>query len=447
LVAAVSNAVAWISRLHPAKVLVLGYGSYVLLGWLCLCLPFSQATSVGALDSLFTATSAVSTTGLMTVSTGNDYGILGQVVVLALIQLGGIGYMTLGSFVILSRRHRISAVRRDVARQAFTLPAGMSLLHFLRSVVLFTVGVEALGVLALYVLFDRAGVASPAWCALFHSISAFCTAGFSLFDTSLEAFRDDFWMNAVIALLSYAGALGFIVFADLSSVVSGRARATTLTTRVILWAVFWLSVAGTLTLFLTDPGLEGLPPDRRLLAAFFQSMTASTTVGFNTVPVSALSLSSITVLVALMVVGASPSGTGGGAKVTTLSVVIAVARSTLRGDDKVTFWRRPVPLSRTLAAVGAIGVYAALLFGATFVLTLVEEHRFEDLLFEATSALGTVGLSRGITAALTPLGKLTIIAAMFLGRIGPLTIATALFLRAGPVDAHGPDVPIEDIAV
>lgn len=430
-----------LSRLHPSKVLVLGYASYVLLGWLLLSLPLCQRNSVGALDALFTATSAVSTTGLSTVSAGSDYGLAGQLVILVLIQLGGIGYMTLGSFAILSRKHRISAVRRDVARQEFTLPAGMSLLHFLRNVIVFTAAVEVVGAVALYFLFERAGIEDPAWCAIFHSVSSFCTAGFSLFDTGLEAFRTDVWVNLVIGGLSYAGALGFIVFSDVTNLLSGRRPTMTLTTRVILWATFWLSVGGTLLLFLTDPGLAELPPWERLLAAGFHSMTAITTVGFNTVSIPGLSLSSLTVIVALMVIGASPSGTGGGAKVTTLSVVIAVIRSTLRGADSVTFWGHPVPLSRILAAVGAIGVYLFVLFAASFVLTLTESHDFEDVLFEATSALGTVGLSRGITAELSPLGKLTIVAAMFFGRIGPLTFATALFLHPDEDDEP------EDIAV
>jgi trk system potassium uptake protein TrkH len=440
-----ADLVDFVARQDPVKVLVLGYASYVLIGWLLLCLPLCAARPVGALDALFTATSAVSTTGLGTVSTGNGFSLCGQVVILVLIQLGGIGYMTFGSFIVLSRGRKMSELRREVARRAFTLPAGMSLLHFLRNVVLFTACIEVLGAVALYLLFARADVDAPVWCAIFHSVSAFCTAGFSLFDTSLEAFRADFWVCAVVALLSYAGAFGFIVFTDVWDVLRSRKQNVTLTTRIVFWGIAWLTVAGTTVLVLCEPSLRGLPTDERVLAAAFQSMTAITTVGFNTVPVAGMSLASVTMLVALMVIGASPSGTGGGVKITTVSAMIAVARGTLRGDNRVTFWGREVPASRIVAAAAAVGVYLVVLFMSSFLLSLTEAQGFDDMLFEATSALGTVGLSRGITADRTPLGKLTIIAVMFLGRVGPLTMATAVFMRSGPNAGDPPRQ--EDLAV
>lgn len=424
-----ADVIAFFARQDPVKVLVLGYASYVLIGWLLLCTPFVNRTAVGALDALFIATSAMSTTGLGTVPT-SAFNPLGQVVILILIQLGGIGYMTFGSFVVLSRRHRVSGLRRDVARRAFSLPEGWGLLRFLRNVIVFTTVVEALGALVLWYLFARVNVPEPLWAGLFHSVSAFCTAGFSLFDSSLEAFRGDFWINAVIGVLSYAGALGFIVFTDVWDVMRNRKTRITLTTRIILWATLWLSVLGTIVLFLGDASLRQLPAHERLLAAMFQSMSSITTVGFNTVPIGAMSLASVTIIVALMVIGASPSGTGGGAKVTTISAVFAVGRSALRGSDRVTYWGHEVPLPRVLAAAAALGFYVLVLWIAAYALTLIETHAFEDLLFEASSALGTVGLSRGITSQLSPLGKLTIIAVMFLGRVGPITIATALFTRA-----------------
>lgn len=437
--------VAFVARQDPLKVLVLGYAGYVLVGWALLCLPLCANRSVGALDALFTAASAVSTTGLGTVSTGGDFRIGGQLVILLLIQLGGIGYMTFGSFVVLARGQKISELRREVARRAFTLPAGMKLLPFLRNVVLFTAVVETLGALALWAVFARAGVEAPLWCAVFHSVSAFCTAGFSLFDTSLEAFRGDFWLNLVVALLSYAGALGFIVFTDVWDVVRSRKPAVTLTTRIIVWGTLWLSAGGTAILFVCEGSLRALPTDERLLAAAFQTMSAITTVGFDTVPMSALSLASVTILVGLMVIGASPSGTGGGVKITTVSAMLAVARSALRQDPKVRFWQREVPIERIQAAAAAVGFYLVVLFGASFALSLTERQAFENLLFEATSALGTVGLSRGITGELSPLGKLTLVGVMFLGRVGPLTMASALFLRKPPDEGGG--TRLEDVAI
>lgn len=296
--------------------LVLGYASYVCVGWLLLSLPWCQRTMVGSLDVLFTTVSAVSTTGLTTVSTAGSWSWTGQLVLLVLMQLGGIGYMTFGSFIVLSRRRRISQVREGVARRAFSLPQGMGLLHFLRNVVVFTLLFEAAGTTALYLRFAELGVEAPLWSALFHSVSAFCTAGFSLYDDSLSAFRSDFWVHAIVLVSSLGGAIGFIVFTDVWDMLRRRKQHVTLTTRVILWAILWLIGLATVALFVGDAALAGHPPHERLLIALFQATSAVTTVGFNTVPIGDLSAASLTLIVAVMVIGASPSGTGGGAKVT-----------------------------------------------------------------------------------------------------------------------------------
>ncbi len=423
----VRHVVEFVKQLEPLRVLVLGYASYVLFGWLALALPICHSRPVGALDALFTSTSAVSTTGLVTISVSHDLNGLGQVVVLLLFQLGGIGYMTFGSFVVLSRRHGLDRFRKDLARRVFTLPEGIGVLHFLRSVIAFTIAIEAAGTIVLWILFARAGVPEPLWQGLFHAVSAFCTAGFSLFDQSLEPFRDDVAINLTIGTLSTLGALGFIVFTDLWDVLRRRKERVTLTTRIILHAMLWLLLAGTIGLFLCEPALRSLPFGDRLLASWFQAMTAMTTVGFDTVPTQTLSLASVMLVITLMVIGASPSGTGGGVKVTTVSALFAVTRSALRRSVTVQFWGHEVPIARVLVAAGALSLYVFVLCGAMFLLSLTEDQRFENLLFEASSALGTVGLSRGITPELTPLGKLIVLAVMFFGRVGPLTIAAAVF--------------------
>ncbi len=421
-------------RMHPAKVALIGYGCYMGLGWLLLCLPWARhASSGGALDQLFTATSAVSTTGLVTQSVSGDYTFFGQLVILLLIQLGGVGYMTVGSFVILSRKSELSDVRAEVGRLVFSLPASFRFKEFIGQVVLFTLVIEAVGAGALYAVFRQCGVADPAWNAVFHSVSAFCTAGFSLFDTSFEGFAGNFWLNAVIAVLSYLGAIGFIVFADFWRMITGKSDEMTLTSKVILAFTLYLSVGATLLLFVAEPTIRERPLDERLMCAVFQAMTAMTTVGFNTVPIGTFSKATLLLLTVLMVIGASPSGTGGGVKSTTVSAVLGVMRSAIRGEQEVSFWKRPVPLARVWTAVAGLGFYLTTLVVGTYLLELTESTSFDQNLFEAASALGTVGLSTGITASLTNLGKLIIVLLMFCGRIGPLTFSIALFCRSVPV--------------
>ena len=243
-----------LAGMHPAKLAFLGYLSYIVLGWLFLCVPFLQkGEGVKVLDNLFIATSAVSTTGLVPVSVSDSYNFLGQVVILLLIQLGGIGYMTFGSFVILSRKTDLSEVRSEVGKTVFSLPASFRIDKFVRSVVKFTLIIEFVGAVALYCVFRKAGTPDAIWSAVFHSVSAFCTAGFGLYNNSFENFAGNFWLNAVISLLSYLGAIGFIVCVDVWRVVRGKVKSLTLTSKIILWSTFWLTVGGTLLLFVTEP--------------------------------------------------------------------------------------------------------------------------------------------------------------------------------------------------
>lgn len=195
--------------LHPVRFVVLGYISYILLGSFVLCLPFAQrGIGVRVIDNLFVSTSAVSTTGLVTVSVCDSYTFFGQIVILFLIQLGGLGYMTVSSFVILSGQRKLSDSRAEVANVVFSLPESFRVDKFIKSVVKFTVLVEAAGALILWQIFARAGQTNALWSGIFHSVSAFCTAGFSLYNNSFESFAGNFWLNLTIAVLSYLGAMG-----------------------------------------------------------------------------------------------------------------------------------------------------------------------------------------------------------------------------------------------
>lgn len=431
-------------EMHPVRVAALGYLSYVVLGWILLALPFAHASgNVTPLDALFTSASALSTTGLATVSTGRDFNLVGQVIILLLIQAGGIGYMTFGSFIMLTRSSGLSERRREIGRTVFSLPQEYRVDKFIRSVIVFTLVTEVAGAAALWFAFARAGVAEPLWMAVFHSVSAFCTAGFGLYDDSFERFRDNVPINVIIGVLSYLGAIGFIVFVDGWRRLTRKADSLTLTSRIILVTTAWVSVAGVALFYLAEPTIQALAPAQRLLAAGFQVMTAITTVGFNTVPIGALSAASLFLVTLLMVIGASPSGTGGGLKTTTFSAVFGVIRSAILGRSRVTFWGRLVPEQRVRVAEASLGLYAAVLITGCYLLALTEGFPFEGLLFEAASALGTVGLSTGITAQLTSLGKLILVALMFIGRLGPLAFGMSLFLATPRDEAAVPD----DLAV
>jgi len=416
-----------ILRIKPAKLLLLGYLSYIALGWVLLSFPFAQAQAVGSLDNLFIATSAVSTTGLVTVDPGASYTFWGELIVLALIQIGGLGYMTLGSFIVLSVTSNMGRVRERATQKVFNLPEDISPRAFVVSVVVFTMAVQAVGAVLLWAMFRTEGVEAPVWSAIFHAISAFCTAGFSLNSNSFEGFRDHMGVNAVLSVLSILGAMGFLIVLDMARTLTGQARHLGFTSKVIVRITLSFLIIGTVIFFVAEPSIQALPPSERLMTAFFQVMTASTTVGFNTHPIGALSFAVLMVMFFLMVIGASPAGTGGGLKTTSFAALVALVRSTLKGRDRIRYFKREIPLARLQDATAGFAYYMVVASIAAFLLFLTEaEAAFEVVLFEVFSALGTVGLSMGLTGELSDLGKLVVIVLMTAGRIGILTFGIAL---------------------
>lgn len=418
-----------LETINPAKVLLLGYASYVVIGWIFLSLPFSQSVPISNIDNLFTATSAVSTTGLVTVDPSQSYSFFGELVILLLIQLGGIGYMTFGSFVILSTRHKMSSFRTSLTKSAFALPEDFDISRFIKMVVMFTLICEAVGAVALYIIFLGHDVDGALWSAIFHSVSAFCTAGFSLNSNSLMDFVGHPMLNFVVAALAYTGAIGFIVATDLWQRLTGKQQYLHFTTKIILEVTLWFAVGGTLLLFLIEPSIQSMPPWQRLMAAFFQVMTASTTVGFNTVDVGGLSAAVIMLMYVFMIFGASPSGTGGGLKSTTLAALLGLIKSTLKRRETVRVHKRELAPERLQVATASFAFYMLVLSIAMILLLASETATFEVILFEVISALGTVGLSMGLTGDLTVLGKLIIVLLMFMGRVGILTFGIAMAMH------------------
>jgi len=431
------------SRLRPAQQLVLGFGFYALAGTLLLSLPFAQQRPTAPIDNVFNVVSAISTTGLTTTSVADSYTFFGEAVLVALFQLGGLGFMTLSSMFILARGGRLSDQRLGVLKAGFSIPHYFVMQRFIVQVVVFTAVCEAVGTLLLWWRFSAADVPQPLWSAVFHSVSAFATAGFSLYNDSMERFAGDPVINLVLGALAYLGAIGFIVVQDVWYSIQLKEKMLTFTSKVILSMTAAVFAGGTAMLFFLEPSVQYLPIGERLIVCAFQTMTASSTAGFNSIPIGAMSIPGLAVLMIAMLVGASPSGTGGGIKTTSVSALLANLVGVLKGRDKAVWLGHEVPMPRIIYATAAATIYLIGLAAGVLVLGITERHEFLPIVFEAASAIGTVGLSMGITADLSTLGKIWVILLMFAGRAGPLTIGLSL-LRPQPATRT---LPRDDLAV
>lgn len=418
--------------------------SYTLLGWILLSLPFMNTTDVSFLDNLFTSASAVSTTGLNSVNFADSYTFLGKLVVLLLIQVGGVGYMTFSSFVYLSfsQRHRLRRSQQEALSAEVALPNTLKLSDFLWAAIVFTFIAESIGAVFLFNYFQHHnyGLFDSAWYSIFHSVSAFCTAGFSLWSNGMENFADSKTINIVISCLSLAGAMGFIVVTDIFNFIRRKTKEITFTTKIIVFVTTVLVAFGTFTLFVTTPGLT-------VMEAFFQSVAAMTTCGYNTVNIGTLSSCSLLILILLMSIGGSPSGTAGGIKTTAFASVLAIMYNRLRLHNRVEFLGRRIPLVRLYAATSTFLLYSLFLFSSIFLLTWTEKLPFLSLAFESASALGTAGLSTGITGDLSSWGKFIIIATMLIGRIGVVTFGMAILAHDDDDDEDDKPAEKEDVAI
>lgn len=420
---------AAVQRMDPVHIVALGYNLYVVLGFLALSAPWAQAAPVAALDRFFMAASAVTTTGLATHDPGGSYTFLGELALLLMMQAGALGYLTLGTFVAIALSNRVHPRRAEIARAAFGLPEGFDVSRLIKHVVIFTFSIEAVGVLLLYPQFVSEGVDNPLWMAIFHSVSSFCTAGVSLFATNFESFRDNPLLLMTISLLAWSGAIGFLVLSESLDVVRRKRLALGFTSRVALIVTAGYTFLVTLIVLCVEPSIQALPQEQRVWNALFMTMAAGTTVGFNTVPVAALAPAVVAVLYVVMVFASSPGGTGGGLKSSTLAVLIGLVTSTLRRRNRVTFLGLEILPDKIQQATASVAFYCLLIGIALFVLLLTEQAPFDQVLFEAVSALSGIGMSMGLTPHLSEPGKYLIIALMLIGRIGILAFGIALATR------------------
>ena len=430
-------------RLAPEHALVLSFLTLIGIGTFLLSLPAAaKGAPLGTLDAFFTATSATCVTGLIVVDTATRLSAFGQTVVLVLLQIGGLGIMTFSVFFVLAIGGRTSIRDRLLMQGTLSPQPSRDLWRVVKGAVIMTFLVEAVGALVLWVGF--LGQHKPGKAALmagFHSVSAFCNAGFSLYSDGLIRHQSNLLVNVCLIVLIVVGGLGFTVLTELRFAVLDRFhrrrhRSFSLHTRVVVWATLALIGVGALVFFLAETGhsLDGKGTGTRVLSSLFQSVTTRT-AGFNTVDLAALRPATLLFLCLLMFVGASPGSTGGGLKTTTLAVVLAMAWSRLRGRDDTLLLGRRIPSPTVNRALGVVLLAAAVSVVAVVALLFTEQHmilgpeatkRPLDIIFEVVSALGTVGLSNGVTPLLSPEGKVIVAVLMFLGRVGPLTVALAV---------------------
>lgn len=420
----------------PAQVLVGSFVALIAAGTALLALPLSAAgESLSILDAMFTATSAVCVTGLIVVDTPKDLSLFGQLVVLALIQLGGLGYMAITTVVGVALGRTLTMAERLTLQEALNVQTMDGLARFVISVLKLILVFELAGAAILTAWWaGEHGLLRAGYYGIFHSVSAFNNAGFALFPDSLMRYRGDWVVNLVISGLVISGGLGFVVLTELRRARSWRRL--TIHTRLTLVLTVALIGIGTACFLLLERGnpatLGPLPFGEALLTAFFQSVTTRT-AGFNTIDIGAMVPASLFLMLLLMFVGAAPGGTAGGVKITTVSITVAVIWSMVRGTAEPTLLRRrlaPDLVARafTICLIGflALNVVAGLLL-------TTEGRGLLPTLFETTSAFGTVGLSTGengepisLAGHFSATGKWLVAAMMFMGRVGPLTLAVAI---------------------
>lgn len=427
---------------YPARVSFAAYVVAIGLGGAVLTLPVARQADrppITLLDGLFTATSACCVTGLTVRSTAEDFSLFGQVVILLLIQLGGLGIMTITTLLLFQVGGQATLRQRAVIAETLGIKSGRDLRWVAGAVFITVVVAETIGFLLL--LLATWGTRSPSevgWRALFHSISAFCNAGFALSDASLMAFADSLPVNLVVGGLIVVGGIGFPVVFDLVSRLWSEGEVWNrlhMHTKLMLIGTGCLLVFGMVSFWVLewDGVLAGRPLGTRLLLGFFHSTTCRT-AGFQTVDYATLSSATLFLTILLMAIGAGPGSTGGGFKVSTFMTLVLRAGASFRGQQHANFARRTIPNRAVERATATALVFAAIAISALVLLLTIENGRevasrprwFLEALFECISALGTVGLSTGITASLSVAGKLVLILLMLLGRLGPITVAVAL---------------------
>ena len=435
-----------------SRTVCLGFLAVITVGTLLLMMPFSSSngTWIPPLVAVFTSTSAVCVTGLSVVDPGSYFSFWGQFLIAALVQIGGLGYMTTTTFLILlvarrfDLRHKI-AIQRDLDRPGLQ---GSTLI--IRSIVAITLLFEITGVFLLLPVFvPDLGWQRGLWFAIFHSINSWNNAGFGLLKDNFISYQSSILLNIVVSGLIICGGIGYRVIFEMflwlrdRLLNKSRRIVFSLNFKVAISTTVFLLAFGTVAFFLTElnnPGTFGsMSLGNKLMAAWFQSVTTRT-AGFNTIDISKLTTTGLFLTIGLMFIGASPGGTGGGIKTTTLRIIFCCTKAILQGKEEVELYQRQVPISLILKAVGVLfGSVTTVIIALTLISLTDSEFDFIQLLFEVVSAFATVGLSTGITASVSAWAKLVLIVTMYVGRVGILLLMAALLGDPRPSAIHYPE--------
>lgn len=430
------------------QLIIMGFAGVILLGTVLLMLPFSSAEKVITPfhEALFTATSAVCVTGLVVKDTGSYWSLAGQTIILALIQIGGLGVVTVAASVSLLSGKKISLMQRSTMQDAISAPKVGGIVRLTRFILRGTFLIEAAGTVLLLPVFMGDYGKKGIWMSVFHSISAFCNAGFDILGTdssmfpSLTRYSGNILINLVIMLLIITGGIGFLTWDDIYTNKLNFKRYR-MQSKIILMTTACLILFPTVFFYICD--LTNLPMEKRLLAAAFQSVTTRT-AGFNTINISEMSEASKAVMILLMLIGGSPGSTAGGMKTTTFSVLILNAIATFRSQENAGAFGRRLEYHVIKNAATIAMLYFALFFGGGIAISVYEGLPLLNCLYEAASAVGTVGLTLGITPELHVFSQVVLIILMYLGRVGGLTLIYAVFSGRNKGNAK---LPLEKITV
>ena len=435
-----------------ARTICLGFLALIVLGTLLLMMPFATVTGTwnNLIVALFTSTSAVCVTGLAVVDTGSDFSFWGQLTILFLIQVGGLGYMMTTTFLILLVGRKFDLRQKFAIQESFDRPFLQGSNNLVRSIIATTMIFEITGIFLLLSSFvPEYGWSRGLWYAIFHSISAWNNAGFSLFSDSLVGYRSDWLLNLVISGLVIFGGIGYQVIIEMYLWIVNKVKGKSerfcfsLNFKVVVSTTILLLIAGTIAFFLTELNnpatLEPLSFQDKLLAAWFQSMTTRT-AGFNSIDLGNMTIAGLFITMGFMFIGASPSGTGGGIKTTTFRIMYNSTKSVLRGKNRVIIYQREVPSTLILKAVAVVfGTAASIVFITVLISSIDSDFNFLQILFEVISAFATVGLSTGITSSFAVASKVFLVFAMYIGRVSILILIAAIIGDPSPSSLQYPE--------
>jgi trk system potassium uptake protein TrkH len=425
-------------HLPPARIFILSFAGVILLGAFALWLPFSASkNTLTFIDALFMSTSGVCVTGLATVDIGKDLSLIGQVITLVLFQIGGLGIITFSVFLFGLMGRGISFKEREIIQSVFMHTPRRDFLVILKSALLFTLIIETVGTLLLFIRFSQDfPLGQASYTSVYHAVSAFNNCGYSLFSDSLMGYRSDWIVNLTIMGLLILGGIGFIVLHELLERWRGSQKRLSVHTKIVLITTGFLIVSGALLFYLFERNsmVKGMDLPTTVLVSVFQAVSPRT-CGFNTVDLGLLTNGAILLIMVLMFIGASPGSTAGGIKTTSAALLFLMIWNRFKGHDEVNVFNRTIPkevLTRTISIIIASAfsvalITSVLLLAGSANLPPVESRRyFVEYLFETISAFGTVGLSMNVTPQLNEIQKIAVIIMMVAGRVGPLTLAFSL---------------------